>query len=46
VGRLLQLPAAYKFVARSLKKIRVEMETASRLNRAEVRDVLEGEAHE
>lgn len=46
VGRLLQLPAAYKFIARTLKKIRAEMELASRLDRAEIRDVLEGEAHE
>jgi len=46
VGRLLRLPAAYKFVARTLKKIRAEMERASRRDRAEIRDVLEGEAHE
>jgi RNA polymerase sigma-70 factor (ECF subfamily) len=46
VGRLLRLPAAYKFVARSLKKIRAEIDLASRLSRAEIRDVLEGEAHE
>ncbi len=46
VGRLLRLPAAYKFLARSVKKIRAELELVSRLSRAEIEDVLEGEAHE
>jgi len=46
VGRLLGLPAAYKFVARTLKKIRTEMESSPRFNRAEIADALEGEAHE
>jgi len=45
-GRLLKLPAAYKFVARALKKIRDEMENAPRFSRAEIKDGLEGEAHE
>ncbi len=45
-GRLLKLPSAYKFVARTLKKIGAEMERASRFSRAEIEDVLQGEAHE
>jgi RNA polymerase sigma factor (sigma-70 family) len=46
VGRLLKLPAAYKFLARTLKKIRVEMEGGRRLSPGEIADALEGEAHE
>jgi len=46
VGRLLGLPAAYKFVARALKKIRAEMESSPRFSRAEITDALEGETHE
>ncbi|MBN2345685.1 MAG: RNA polymerase sigma factor [Candidatus Aminicenantes bacterium] len=42
-GRLLELPAAYKFIARALKKMRIAMEGASRLSRAEIEDALEGE---
>lgn len=45
-GKLLQLPSAYKFIARTLKKIRAEMEQASGFSRAEIADVLQGEAHE
>lgn len=45
-GKLLKLPSAYKFVARTLKKIGAEMEHASRFSRAEIADVLQGEAHE
>jgi RNA polymerase sigma factor (sigma-70 family) len=45
-GKLLQLPSAYKFVARTLNKIRAEMEHASGFSRAEIEDVLQGEAHE
>ena len=46
VGRLLGLPASYKFVARTLKKIRAEMERSPRFSRAEIADTLEGDAHE
>jgi RNA polymerase sigma factor (sigma-70 family) len=46
VGRLLTLPAAYKFLARTLKKIRAEMEGARRFCPDEIADALEGEAHE
>jgi RNA polymerase sigma factor (sigma-70 family) len=45
-GRLLKLPSAYKFVARTLNKIRAEMEHAPGFSRAEIEDVLQGEAHE
>jgi RNA polymerase sigma factor (sigma-70 family) len=45
-GKILHLPSAYKFVARTLKKIRAEMAQASRLSRAEISDVFQGEAHE
>jgi RNA polymerase sigma factor (sigma-70 family) len=45
-GRLLKLPSAYKFVARTLKKLRAEMEDGARFSRAEIEDVLQGEAHE
>jgi len=45
-GKLLKLPAVYKFVARTLKKIRNEMEHAPRFSRAEIADVLQGETHE
>jgi len=46
VGRLLKMPSAYKFLARTLKKIRGEMERAPRFIRAEIEDALEGESHE
>jgi RNA polymerase sigma factor (sigma-70 family) len=46
VGRLLQLPAAYKFLSRTLSKIRVGMESKPGLNPREIADALEGEAHE
>ena len=46
VGKLLQLPSAYRFVALALKKIRGEMENGSGFSRAGVEDALEGEAHE
>jgi RNA polymerase sigma factor (sigma-70 family) len=46
VGQLLQIPSAYKFVARTLKKIRAEMDQASRFSCAEIADVFQGEAHE
>jgi RNA polymerase sigma factor (sigma-70 family) len=46
VGRLLKLPAAYKFLARTLKKIRAEMEGAQRFRPDEIADALEGETHE
>jgi RNA polymerase sigma factor (sigma-70 family) len=45
-GRLLRLPAAYKFLARTLKKIRAEMEGAQRLSRVDIAGALEGEADE
>ncbi len=45
-GRLLRLPAAYKFLNRTLKKIRAEMESAQRLSRVDVAGALEGEADE
>lgn len=45
-GKLLKLPSAYKFVARTLNKIRAEMEHASGFSRDEIEDVLQGEAHE
>ena len=46
VGRLLQLPSAYKFLARTLKKIRIEMEGGQRLSRDDIADALEGEAND
>lgn len=46
VGKLLRLPAAYKFVARALQKLRAEMEGRPRFSRGDVQDALEGEAHE
>lgn len=46
VGRLLQLPGAYKFLARVLKKIRDEMERAPGYDHAGMEDALEGEAHD
>lgn len=46
VGRLLRLPAAYKFVARVLKKLRAEMERAPRFSQAGMEDALEGESHD
>jgi RNA polymerase sigma factor (sigma-70 family) len=46
VGKLLKLPSAYKFVARTLQKIKAEMESRPRFSRAGVQDALEGEAHE
>lgn len=45
-GRLLRLPAAYKFLARTLKKIRAEMEGAQCLSRVDITGALEGEADE
>lgn len=45
-GRLLKLPAAYKFLNRTLKKIRAEMESAQRLSRVDIAGALEGEADE
>jgi len=45
-GRLLRLPAAYKFLNRTLKKIRAEMESAQQLNRVDIAGALEGEADE
>ncbi len=45
-GRLLKLPAAYKFLARVLKKLRAEMEREPLFNRAGMEDALEGEAHD
>jgi RNA polymerase sigma factor (sigma-70 family) len=45
-GRLLRLPAAYKFLGRALKKIRVEMECAQQLSRIDIPGALEGEADE
>ena len=45
-GKLLKLPAVYKFVARTLRKIGNEMEHAPRFSRAEIADVLQGETHE
>jgi len=45
-GRLLKLPAAYKFVSRVLKKMRAEMERSSRLDHDEIAGLLQGEAHE
>jgi RNA polymerase sigma factor (sigma-70 family) len=46
VGKLLKLPAAYKFMGRALQKIKAKMETRTKLSRGQVRDALEGEAHE
>jgi RNA polymerase sigma factor (sigma-70 family) len=46
VGRLIQVPAIYKFVARALQRLRTEMESKSRISQAEIEDALEGEAHE
>lgn len=46
VGKLLKLPAAYKFLGRTLQKIRTEMESRPRFSQAEVRDALKGETHE
>jgi RNA polymerase sigma factor (sigma-70 family) len=46
VGRLLKLPAAYKFLSRALKKIRAGMESKPGLSPREIADALEGEAHE
>jgi RNA polymerase sigma factor (sigma-70 family) len=46
VGRLLRLPAAYKFVARVLRKLRDEMERAPGFSRIGLTDALEGESHE
>jgi RNA polymerase sigma factor (sigma-70 family) len=45
-GKLLHLPSAYKFVARTLKKIRTEMSQASSISCAEIADMFQGEAHE
>jgi len=45
-GRLLKLPAVYKFVSRVLRKLREEMEDAPRFSRAGMEDALEGESHE
>ncbi len=45
-GRLLRLPSAYKFLARTLKKIRAGMEDGRRFSRDDVADALEGEANE
>ena len=45
-GRLLRLPGAYKFLNRTLKKIRAEMESAQRLSRVDIAGALEGEADE
>lgn len=46
VGRLLRLPAAYKFLSAALKKMRTEMELSSRLSRGEISSLLQGETHE
>lgn len=46
VGKLLELHSAYKFLGRTLKKIKVEMEKRTRFSRIRVRDAFEGEAHE
>ncbi len=45
-GRLLKLPAAYKFLTRVLKKLRDEMERAPRFSRTGMEDALEGDAHD
>lgn len=46
VGKLLELHSAYKFLGRTLQKIKAEMEKRTRFSRTRVRDALEGEAHE
>jgi RNA polymerase sigma factor (sigma-70 family) len=46
VGRLLKLSPAYKFLSRTLKKIRAGMEGKPGLSPREIADALEGEAHE
>ncbi len=45
-GRVLRLPSAYKYLARVLKKIRVELEGAQQLSRDEIAEALQGEANE
>jgi RNA polymerase sigma factor (sigma-70 family) len=46
VGKLLKRPSAYKFLGRALQKIKAEMEKRTRFSRSQLRDALEGEAHE
>ena len=46
VGKLLKLPSAYKFMDHALQKIKAEMEKRVQFSSAQVRDALEGEAHE
>ena len=46
VGKLLELHSAYKFLGRTLQKVKAEMEKRTRSSRIEVRDAFEGEAHE
>ncbi len=45
-ARLLRLPSAYKLLARVLKKLRADLEGGQQLDRGEVADALQGEAHE
>lgn len=45
-ARLLRLPSGYKFLARVLRKLRADLEAGRRLDRGEVADALQGEAHE
>ncbi len=45
-ARLLRQPSAYKFLARVLKKLRAGLEGGRRMDRGEVADALQGEAHE
>ena len=46
VGKLLALPSAYKFLGRTLQKVKAEMEKRTRDGKARIRDAFEGEAHE
>jgi RNA polymerase sigma factor (sigma-70 family) len=46
VGKLLRLPSAYKFIDRALRRLKGEIECRPCFSGAEVKDALEGEAHE
>ncbi|MCX6556202.1 MAG: RNA polymerase sigma factor [Candidatus Aminicenantes bacterium] len=46
VGRLLSVPSIYKFIARALEKIRMQMESRPQFSRSDVSAALGEEAHE